>query len=181
MRRAACLVERFSIVTLGPALRAAIQHNATRYGFAAQLANIRILQSDMQSVASSPAGFEDAFIQSCQAAISEDGAGAIIIGGGPLSGMAKTLAAYGCAITGRSSVCCTAGEHVQMSETVELQEAALFECIRSQSADAPGVTRGLIRRWRKFCACAGRAMGACANSGGGARRCGKSYVTLPGR
>ena len=92
MRRAAGLVERFSIVTLGPALRTAIQHNATRYGFEAQLANIRILQSDMQSVASTPAAFEDAFIKSCQAAISEDGAGAIIIGGGPLSGMAKTLA-----------------------------------------------------------------------------------------
>lgn len=92
MRAAASRTDRFVIVTLGAALLDVIERNAARSGYAAQLAAVRILPWPLAEVAADPDHFREAFRQECARAMRDDGAGAVIIGGGPLAGIAEAVA-----------------------------------------------------------------------------------------
>ena len=92
MKTAAGMAGRFAIITLGSELRDAIETNAAAYGYAGQLASIRILPWSVATVSADPPAYRKAFAEACAQAIAEDGAGAVIIGGGPLSGIADAIA-----------------------------------------------------------------------------------------
>ena len=92
MKTAARMVERFAIVTLGAALRSAIEANAAAYGFAGHLTGVHILPWTVTTVSADPPTFRRAFAEACTRAVAEDGAEAVIIGGGPLSGIADAIA-----------------------------------------------------------------------------------------
>lgn len=93
MITAARMADRFAIITLGAALRGAIEANAVAYGFSEQLTGVRILPWSVVSVSADPATYLRAFAEACARAVAEDGAGAVIIGGGPLSGIADAISA----------------------------------------------------------------------------------------
>jgi len=84
--------KRFAIITVGAALRDAIQQNAETYGYGNKLARIRILPWTVAQVSADPPAYQAAFSEACEQAIVEDGVGAVIIGGGPLSGLADAIA-----------------------------------------------------------------------------------------
>ena len=92
MRMAARAADRFAIVTLGAALGEAIQRNAETYGFAERLTGIKILPWTVAEVSADPVGHQKAFAEACKRAAVEEGIGAVIIGGGPLSGIADAIA-----------------------------------------------------------------------------------------
>ena len=92
MHMAARTADRFAIVTLGAALGEAIRRNAESYGFAEQLTGVKILPWTVAQVSADPAAHETAFAEACKRAVAEDGIGAVIIGGGPLSGIADAIA-----------------------------------------------------------------------------------------
>ena len=92
MKTAARIADRFAIVTLNAELRDAIAANAAAYGVAGQLTGVRILPWSVATVSADPSSYRKAFAEACAQAVAEDGAGAVIIGGGPLSGIADAIA-----------------------------------------------------------------------------------------
>ena len=92
MKTAARIADRFAIVTLNAELRGAIAANAVAYGYAEQLTGVRILPWSVATVSADPSSYRKAFAEACAQAVAEDGAGAVIIGGGPLSGIADAIA-----------------------------------------------------------------------------------------
>lgn len=92
MRAAARIADRFAIITLNAELRDAIAANAEAYGYAEPLTGVRILPWSVATVSADPAAYREAFAEACKRAVAEDGAGAVIIGGGPLSGIADAVA-----------------------------------------------------------------------------------------
>jgi len=94
MKTAARTADRFSIITLGPQLCEVIRENATSYGIAEQLIEIRVLPWTVAEISSNPSAHKNAFIDACENIISEHNVGAVIIGGGPLSGIADSIAGY---------------------------------------------------------------------------------------
>ena len=92
MKTAARMADRFAIITLNAELRDAVEANAAAYGFAGQLTGVRILPWSVATVSADPSTYRRAFAEACAQAVAEDGAGAVIIGGGPLSGIAETIA-----------------------------------------------------------------------------------------
>ena len=91
MKTAARMADRFAIITLGTGLAKAIGNNAQAYGMAGQLVDIKILPWTVAQVSADPKAHENAFANACERAIAEHGIGAVIIGGGPLSGIADTI------------------------------------------------------------------------------------------
>ena len=92
MKTAARIADRFAIITLNAELRDAIAANAVAYGYAEQLTGVRILPWSVATVSADPSSYRKAFAEACAQAVAEDGAGAVIIGGGPLSGIADAIA-----------------------------------------------------------------------------------------
>ena len=92
MKTAARMANRFSIITLGPQLCEVIYENATNYGVAEQLTEIRVLPWTVAKVSSDPSAHKKAFADACESFVSEQDIGAVIIGGGPLSGIADAIA-----------------------------------------------------------------------------------------
>ena len=92
MKTAANLAARFSIITLGSELGLAIKRNALSYGVANQLAAVTILPWTVSQVSATPKSHRRGFVDACKRTIIKDGVGAIIIGGGPLSGIADSIA-----------------------------------------------------------------------------------------
>ena len=92
MKTAARIADRFAIVTLNAELRGAIAANAVAYGYAGRLTGVRILPWSVATVSADPSSYRKAFAEACAQAVAEDGAGAVIIGGGPLSGIADAIA-----------------------------------------------------------------------------------------
>jgi len=84
---------RFSVVTTTPALVAAIEGLAARYGCAQALASIRLTAGDPAETMRDPARLIEALHQACREAMEKDGARAIVIGGGPLAAAARALSA----------------------------------------------------------------------------------------
>jgi len=92
MKTAAKTADRFTIITLGSELGQAIKKNAHTYGVSDQLVDINILPWTVAQVSADPKSHQNAFAEACQRAVTEDGVGAVIIGGGPLSGIADAIA-----------------------------------------------------------------------------------------
>jgi Asp/Glu/hydantoin racemase len=92
MSVAAQSANRFAIITVGAALRDAIQQNAKIYGYGDKLASVRLLPWTVAQVSADPPAHRAAFFEACEQAVVEDRVGAVIIGGGPLSGVADAIA-----------------------------------------------------------------------------------------
>ena len=92
MAEAAHQGRRFSVVTTTPDLVHAILQTAHRYGLASQCKGVRLTNGDPLKLMADPAALEAAMLFACQQAVDEDGAEAIVIGGGPLANVARVLA-----------------------------------------------------------------------------------------
>jgi len=90
MKEASLKGRRFSIVTTTPELKAAIMRRAVRLGHGNNLISVRIAGS--VEVMSDPERLAQTLLASCHEAVSEEGAEAILIGGGPLADAARTIA-----------------------------------------------------------------------------------------
>lgn len=91
MREAAEGGRRFAVATTTPDLVARIDAAAERLGLADAYAGTWLTQGDPFAVVADPALLERALADAVAAAISEGGAQAVIIGGGPLSRAAAAL------------------------------------------------------------------------------------------
>lgn len=82
---------RFSIVTTTPNLVSAINRRVARYGFGEAFTGVRLTEGEVVSLMDEPARLAEGLARACEAAIADDGAEAIIIGGGPLASQAVAL------------------------------------------------------------------------------------------
>ncbi len=83
---------RFSVVTTTPKLVAAIERRADAYGLGGQLCSVRLTEGDLAQTMADPELLVSRLRTAVDPAVSEDGAEAIVIGGGPLAVAARTLA-----------------------------------------------------------------------------------------
>jgi allantoin racemase len=82
---------RFSIVTLGAAMRAMILARAARLGLSGQLAGVRFLPfSNAEMIADRPSR-RPAIAAAVRACADEDGAETVLLGGAPFAGLAASL------------------------------------------------------------------------------------------
>lgn len=90
---AAALVSgRFGVVTTMPDLCPRIDTLAHQHGHAARLVSVRVTPGDPTTLVADRATLIDALTVTGAACVDEDGAEAIIVGGGPLAGTAPVLA-----------------------------------------------------------------------------------------
>lgn len=89
MLAAAAEGERFSIVTMGEAMKGYLRERAREYGVGENLADIRTLP---WSVREPTAENFDVLAGECLDTLKRDGANAVVIGGGPLAGFAQQIA-----------------------------------------------------------------------------------------
>ena len=82
----------YAIVTITPDLHASLRRSAVAYGQGANLAAIRFTAGDPQTLARDTARLDEALLQASLRAVEQDGARAIVIGGGPLAGAANRIA-----------------------------------------------------------------------------------------
>lgn len=82
----------YAIVTITPDLHASLRRSAVAYGQGANLASIRFTAGDPQTLARDAARLDEALLQASLRAVEQDGARAIVIGGGPLAGAANRIA-----------------------------------------------------------------------------------------
>jgi allantoin racemase len=88
---AAAAIGRFSVVTTTPELAASIAKLAGTYGCAERFCSVRLTPGDPVKVMADPQRLVAALWLACQEAIRQDGAEAIVIGGGPLAVAARAL------------------------------------------------------------------------------------------
>jgi allantoin racemase len=91
MTEAARIAERFTLVTFSDAMEPIYRRLATDYGVGAALANIRFLYPLLGERTHDSNAIREVMVEQCRRGVQEDGAGAIVIGGGPLSGLAEAL------------------------------------------------------------------------------------------
>lgn len=92
MREAAQGGRRFGVATTTPGLAVSIADAAARLGLSAQFTGTRIPQDDPLRLAADP-DLQDALLaQAVRACVEEDGAQAVVIGGGPLAQSAERIA-----------------------------------------------------------------------------------------
>jgi allantoin racemase len=82
---------RFAVVTTTPLLVDSITARARACGWGGQFAGVRLTPGDPADLMSDPARLEAAMAEACRRAEREDGAEAIVIGGGPLALVARRL------------------------------------------------------------------------------------------
>jgi allantoin racemase len=92
MAEAAADRRRFVVVTTTPLLVGAIERRAAAYGHGAAFGGVRLTAGDLNALMADPAALEAALARACERTIAEDGAEAIVIGGGPLAVAARALA-----------------------------------------------------------------------------------------
>jgi allantoin racemase len=92
MRVAAAHGRRFSIVTTTPDLEPGIRARVAVHGLADRLASIRITTQDPVALTADADRLEAALQALVDRCVTDDGAEAIIIGGGPLSAAARAIA-----------------------------------------------------------------------------------------
>ncbi|WP_188582092.1 aspartate/glutamate racemase family protein [Azorhizobium oxalatiphilum] len=92
MQAAAAGGRRFAVATVTPDLIASIAEAAERLGLAGQFAGTRCSTTDPLALAADPDALTRTLAELTQTAIAEDGAQAVIIGGGPLGQAAEQLA-----------------------------------------------------------------------------------------
>ena len=81
----------FAIVTLGAELKKEIIRNAELYGYSDLLAEVRILPWTVAEVSSNLDKYREDFRSACQLLVDKKHVSAIIIGGGPLTGIASAI------------------------------------------------------------------------------------------
>jgi Asp/Glu/hydantoin racemase len=84
---------RFAIVTTTPRLDSSIRAHVDKLGFADGLASLRMTAEDPTALVADPPRLEAALRALVRQCAEQDGAEAIIIGGGPLADAARALAA----------------------------------------------------------------------------------------
>ncbi|MEJ8473827.1 aspartate/glutamate racemase family protein [Roseibium algae] len=83
---------RFSVATTTSELVGAITHRAGTYGFGDQLASVRLTEGEAVQLMADEGHLTEALGRAVELAVREDGAEAVIIGGGPLAVAARHLA-----------------------------------------------------------------------------------------
>jgi allantoin racemase len=91
-RRAAQMARRFSIITGGAAWGPMLTEYVSLIGLGQQLASVRTLASNGGQIAADPAAAESGILIACKAAIEEDGAELVILGGAGMVGMVERVA-----------------------------------------------------------------------------------------
>ncbi|MGJ5177655.1 aspartate/glutamate racemase family protein [Bradyrhizobium oligotrophicum] len=91
MREAGQGGRRFGVATVTPALVASIARLAGALGLSAQFTGTRLTDGDPAALAADPARLVEALTEAARACIDQDGAEAVIIGGGPLAQAADRL------------------------------------------------------------------------------------------
>ncbi|NPV25627.1 aspartate/glutamate racemase family protein [Bradyrhizobium aeschynomenes] len=91
MREAGQSGRRFGVATVTPALVASIAALADRLGLSAQFTGTRLTPGDPAALAADPVWLVSALAEATRGCIAEDGADAVIIGGGPLAQAADQL------------------------------------------------------------------------------------------
>lgn len=86
------LARRYSIVCLTQRLRRWYVECAEEHGLAGRLVSVRALDVPIPDITRAKDQFRDRLLAECQAAVREDGAEAIILGGGPIAGLAREVA-----------------------------------------------------------------------------------------
>lgn len=89
---AAMLGGRFSIVAISRRIRAWYHETVELHGLGARLASIRCLDESLADIGTVQTDQAAQLLALCEAAVTHDGADAIIIAGAPLAGLARTLA-----------------------------------------------------------------------------------------
>lgn len=92
MAEAAIGGRRFCVVTTTPDLVSAIMCTARGYGLGRECLGVRLTPGDPGKLMADAAALEQALLVACEAAVRENGAEAIVIGGGPLAVAARALA-----------------------------------------------------------------------------------------
>jgi Asp/Glu/hydantoin racemase len=91
MREAAADGRRFGVATTTPALAGAIETQIERLGLGPWFTGVRVPNADPLVLAADAARQEMELARAAAACFEQDGAQAVIIGGGPLSATARTL------------------------------------------------------------------------------------------
>ena len=84
--------DHFAIVTTTPDLAEIIRQTADGYGFCDALVAVHTTAGDPAALMEEPKRLQDALAALIETAVQQDGARAVIIGGGPLAVAARTLA-----------------------------------------------------------------------------------------
>jgi Asp/Glu/hydantoin racemase len=92
LRSAAESGRRFSVVTIGPAMRSALLDKIASLGLREQLASLRFLPHSVIDVIRDRDRILAAATEACQACIGSDGARAVLLGGAPFAGAAHEIA-----------------------------------------------------------------------------------------
>lgn len=82
---------RFSIVTTTPKLAEAIRGKVVGYGFGDLFAGLKLTDGNPAELMRDPERLEAQLALACERAVSDDGAEALVIGGGPLAAAAVSL------------------------------------------------------------------------------------------
>lgn len=93
MLTAGMLGRRFSIVTFSPTLAAWFEECAAAAGMTARLVSLRIARDQFSAIDRVQDEMTEALLDAAMGAAREDGAEVIILGGAPLAGLARKLAA----------------------------------------------------------------------------------------
>ena len=91
MKIAQGFTERFAIITLGSQFSQLIRQNSLSYGAAEKLVEIKILPWSVSEVSTNLLHYREGFAEACEKLVSERDVGAVIVGGGPLSGIADAI------------------------------------------------------------------------------------------
>jgi allantoin racemase len=92
LRSAAETGRRFSVVTIGPAMRSALLDKIASLGLREQLASLRFLPHSVIDVIRDRDRILAAAAEACQGCIGSDGAQAVLLGGAPFAGAAHEIA-----------------------------------------------------------------------------------------
>jgi allantoin racemase len=93
MKEAAASAGRFSIVTGGARWKPMLERFAAEIGLAGSLVSVRTVAPSGAQIAADPDAALALLAESCGAAAAEDGAGAVILGGAGLAGLAARIQA----------------------------------------------------------------------------------------
>ncbi|MEV7792017.1 aspartate/glutamate racemase family protein [Streptomyces sp. NPDC087512] len=91
MAEAAADGRRFGVATTTPGLTAAIDARAGRLGWSGQYTGVRVTPGDPLRLAARPDVMRERLADAVGACVTEDGAEAVVIGGGPLGEAAEAL------------------------------------------------------------------------------------------